>query len=542
MNEQQTGHANADAPLAKPVDMRTLGMPEISGIPIPPKTGPMGPELTIREMKLSAAITHETQGGATAFPSSLSEALIHKAADGYTVQFPGMGAGRTRHFRGVEFGSMRAALGAAIQWRNDQAATLTSAVEFPTGERIFWSDGEIDNLTERAALLEGLTRFGAMPDKGYQLLHYLRMAIVQVLPWNRWRRIGQVRAIPYDIAARFPAKRRQIEGRLNAFLQEEREEREKERALKVSVGDAVAAAEAKSDPAPAPEAPEKREKQRPAVAPSAAVAKAILAKEPTKELIDAAGSALAPVLAGFVRLTVEGMVLPLAKLVDEAAQMNQKRLDEGLDVLGKASRDIGVLLDRLQGIGIAQSSAPSVSTAEMEEVKTMHELITEELARVSAVAAELDTCRENIDTRLADLERAVFRLQSAALGGGAVAPSSLGPKIEPPEEPVRIQRRAVVPVIAIMGPLAGQFRQVEQRVGDAAELHHVENKGPGAAIVVPERCEWGINNRFGSHTQEAAMIQALGRDRVIYVGTGGISSMVRAVAEIVERVNREGGK
>ena len=159
----------------------------------------------------------------------------------------------------------------------------------------------------------------------------------------------------------------------------------------------------------------------------------------------------------------------------------------------------------------------------------MEEMLTEELAKVQRLAADYEDSKEGVDTRLRQVESEVMQLKAMMSEHGG---AGLG-------DMPAVKAQAVVPVIGIMGPFPEQFAHVERLVGAAAQLVHLDNKRGAGKVDVPPSVEWVIFNRFASHAQENGLRNAVGASHVIHVISGGISSMVRAVMDVVERVNRE---
>lgn len=448
---------------------------------------------SLKEARTAQSIEKAKRQNVGGESDSMIRALVHKTEGGYAVQFPGVGPGRVKVFRAVEHGNLAQALEAARMWRDEQAVRVTELLTFPK-ERIRWGDGEIDDLAERVALIEKMTAEG-MPFAGDRnMLHYLRAAIVQVLPFERWRQIHQVSAIPRDVVARVPKYRKRFAEEFARLNEAEQETRKPMNSLASSIEQAMMKAKIEGG------------------------TKSKSSGVPT----------IVEVLERHIEAVVEAHLKSLQKQVDDlAASLNARQAE--------IANDVGRLLVKADAMLTqpAPVAAPvsNVSPEDLSEIKTMQELLADELATVRRLSADIEDGKEAFDTRLRGMESIVFRLQASGVGAPSpgVAHVPIG--------------RSVVPVIGIVGPLPDQFSAICERVGNAAQLVHIDNKSAKiGSLQIPKSIQYAVSNRFAAHSEDTVLRNTLGHERVHHVTSGGISSMVRTVMEIVERVNREGQK
>lgn len=431
---------------------------------------------------------------------SMRWALLHKSEGGFVVQFPGGGANRTREFRAPEYGSMGAAQEAARQWRDEQAVKLTSVLLFPN-HKIFWGDGELDMLAERVAWLEYFHKYG-MPSGANNVLHYLRMAVIQVLPYTRWRRIQGNAFIPRTLVMRL-SKFRQITQDFDK-----------------AYGKAMMAKPKDGAPAPVPA--------------SAVVGESV----PVPPVVVAPVAAVAPagappgfggslgIIETYVLAAIKASTEPFMKDMLKRMAFTESRVEA---LVQKVEAFVEQAHTTVKSAG-ERVDACTLSPKDVIELKEMQMMLAEELDSIRRVAGEFEDGKDEVATRLREMESTVFRLSRAKESNGGSHP------------PMEEGKPCVVPVIVVIGPLPDQFAALAEKVGNAAELLYLDNKHSGSVVTVPERAQWAICNRFVNHSEQNVMKQKVGAGRVMFISSGGISSMVRAVMEIVERVNREDGK
>lgn len=449
-------------------------------------------------------------------------ALTHKTAEGVVVQFPGRGEGRTKLFRVGDYKGMDGAREAARLWRDEQAVKLTDVLEFSgTREhRTIWSDGELDKVAQRAAwlaaMLEGMNM--PFPVQNPDTLQLVRAAMVQVLPHERWRRLSQIKNIPNDLLARIPKFKREAEAEVGDAKFRERAERRAPALGKLAEKMPIELAKAVV-----------READRTGTETTTpgfmlGVVEKYIAGEIEKRT------------AGFearlkaIETAVQGVVGDMRNFLEKSGPM-LTAMGEAQAVHERFAASIPPVPEPAR-VPVVESITPELAKA-VDEVKQMQEMLVDELGTIQRLASDIEDGKEGVDTRLRTVESEVMQLKAAR-------------PVLVPAVPVasNAARPAVVPVIGIMGPLPEQFAHVVEKVGAAAELLHLDNKrGTGAnAVTVPDRVKWVIFNRFASHAQENGLRDVVGADHVVFVGSGGISSMVRAVLDVVERVNRGGGK